>query len=387
MLKFLRKSSNKKKIFLLLAIAIIPPFLFWGISLSDKEGESPSTLGMIDNNAFSLKEYLASYKAVQHGIQMRYGERAGDVSSFINIKGEAWDRLLLLHYAKKAKIKVSDREVVEWVAKQPVFVNQGKFDVAIYKLYVERLFRMNTREFEEEIRQFLTIDKVRDQVKSRISVGDDELKSLFDRENGERDVVYGILSWTTQKESVSVSDEELQKIYPILKNQLINPETKKALTFEEAREDLRKVMMKDKASELAAKRLNEIKTKIANPDDFEKILEAEGIELKTMDKFTKGSELPEIGLSENAEILISRLKEGEISEPFPVPTGAALLKVKKDRPASAEAFEKEKETFREKALQEKTGEELRKVLDGLRKRLKVNLDTMKKIFQTEEEKA
>src|SRR3989338_8741305 len=97
MLKFLRNKSHQKKIYIILAAAIIHPFLMWGVSTSQKDSRIPSTVGTIDNRQITLKEYLASYKAVQHQMAFSFGDKLREVSKKINVKGEAWDRLLLLH--------------------------------------------------------------------------------------------------------------------------------------------------------------------------------------------------------------------------------------------------------------------------------------------------
>lgn len=160
MLKYLRNKQTQKRLYLVLALLILPPFLFWGISLTEGENR-PSTLGLIGSKKVSIQEYLASYKAVQRQLAFLHGDKSDEMRPRVNLKGEAWDRLLLLDYAKKNKIRTRDAEVVEWLVKQPVFFDRtGRFNENFYKLYVKEYLRMNTREFEEEIRGLLTIQKI-----------------------------------------------------------------------------------------------------------------------------------------------------------------------------------------------------------------------------------
>lgn len=160
MLKFLRNKQNQKRVYWILAIVILPPFLLWGVVVQQEE-KGLSALGTLEGHRVSAGDYLKSYHAVQHQALLLYGEQYKQIQSFINFKGEAWDRLLLLNYAKKKKISASDREVVDWLTKQPGFSSEkGEFDADFYKLYVDRFLKTDTRAFEEEVRQFLTIRKI-----------------------------------------------------------------------------------------------------------------------------------------------------------------------------------------------------------------------------------
>ena len=491
MLKFLRNKHTQKKIYIVLALLVIPSFFIFGINLSSptrKNAEIPSvgsvireikikkshTLGAIDNKKFSIEEYLNSYKAVKNEVALMYGQKSKDLESRINYKGEAWDRILLLYHAKQKNIRAADAEVVQWITSQPAFQNHGQFDDNIYKLYVNSYLHSSARVFEEEIRDFLTIQKIVDQMRSKVVVKDDELKTLYNQQNGQRDLLYGVLPWESQKSNIKVTDDDLKSIYPLVKDKLTDPERvkisylfvplenkeplkaifdekdmtldalskkyslpvketgffskneavpeiglsqdvlfasfslplnqesdwfqldkgsykikvtdKKAerpLNLEEAKEELTKVLTKEKATQNAAVKINEARKKMQS-SDLEPILKELGIEAKRAEKYKKGDYLPEMGPSENTEKVITQLKEGEVSEVFVTPNGAAILKIVKDSAIDDKKFEAEKETFKEKVLREKSSNEVRKLLDGLREKLKIDIETMKKLFASEE---
>lgn len=473
MLKFLRNKHTQKKIYIILAIAIIPPFLMWGVSTSQKDAKIPSTLGMLDNKKVSLKDYLKSYKAVQHEMALMYGQKANSAAAMINYKGEAWDRLLLLHYAKQEKIKTADTEVVQWLMNQPIFQSRGQFDDKLYKLYVSNYLRSNARDFEEEVRDLLTIEKVVDKLRSNITVTDVELRTIYDQENSEKDIVYGLLPWESERDNFQVSDQDIQNIYPIVKDRLTEPEKvkisylfipkeamenlkavfdeksgmlealskkyslplketgffskndavpeiglskdilfasftlpinqesewfhldqgaykikvvdKKAerpLSLDEAKEELKKIILKQKALEAVVSKLNDAKKKVEG-GDLEQTLKSLGLETKHIENFNKSDYIPEIGNSETAAKIISDLKEGEVSQAFPTPNGAGILKVVKTKGVDTKKFESEKEEFKKKILQEKSTDSMKELLGKLRNKLKIDLDTMKKIFSEE----
>ena len=162
---------------------IIPPFVIWGVFM-DKDQKN-SALGSIGPKQISVQQYLASYKAVQHQLMFLYGPQFESLKSLVNFKGEAWDRILLLDYAKREKIRTSDEEVVDWLSTQPLFTSHGRFDVIFYKRYVQSAFRTNTRDFEEEVRQILTIAKIRERLHSQIHLSDSELKEVYAKEHPE----------------------------------------------------------------------------------------------------------------------------------------------------------------------------------------------------------
>lgn len=180
MLKFLRNKKVQKNIYWVLALLVIPPFVIWGVFL-DREDKA-AVLGTIGAKNISIQQYLDSYKAVQHQAMLFYGPQFESLKSIVNLKGEAWDRLLLLDYAMKEKIRTSDDEVVDWLEGQPLFTSGGRFNVRFYKQYVERSLRTETRDFEEEVRQILTIAKIRERIRSKINFTDEQLKEAYLKE-------------------------------------------------------------------------------------------------------------------------------------------------------------------------------------------------------------
>jgi len=380
MIKLFRNKQTQKRIYIVLAVAVVITFLVSGILVS-KDSHSSAALGKIDGKKISAQDYLASYKAVDHQAKLLFGDKYQQMHSMINFKGEAWDRLLLLDYAKKHNISATDDEVVRWIASQSVFSSQGHFDDRLYKLYLSQYLRIEAREFEEEARQFLTIVKINEKMQSNLSVSDQELRKWYDMENGERDIQYVTLPWKSEKNNIKVEEADLKQIFPLVKDRLTGPEHK-TLSFEEAKEPLTAIILKQKARELAVKKLDDLKKKISG-QDFEKALIAEGLEVRKFNQLKKDSSVPELGPTATFQRYLSELKEGETSEVFPVLSGAALVKVLKISGADAKQFETDKETFRKTVRGKKSQEEEGRMLEKLRDKLQINLELMKEIFPEE----
>src|SRR3989338_7875408 len=112
MLKHFRNKKTQKKIYIFLALVIIPSFIITGAVLfTPDERRLPTMIGKIDGKDVSLQQYLAGYRAVYNQMAMVYGDRLPEAQRALNFRGEAWDRLLLLDYARKKRIKTGDGEV------------------------------------------------------------------------------------------------------------------------------------------------------------------------------------------------------------------------------------------------------------------------------------
>ncbi|MBI2095142.1 MAG: SurA N-terminal domain-containing protein [Candidatus Omnitrophica bacterium] len=475
MLKLLRHKDTQKKIYIFLAVAVVVTFVVSGVIIGETGNESRSPLGTIDGRKISLQDYLASYKASQHQAAWAYGERYHQVRRLINFRSEAWDRLLLLHHARKENIRVSDREVVDWLASQSGFSNKGVFDTGFYRRYVKDYLRMDPRQFEEEVRQMLQIRKISEKLRSDVTCTDEALKALYAEENAERDISYGILPWETEKPGVPAPDDKtLEDFYPAVQDELTDPErvkikylevpkeraeafqellsaktedTLEALStkyglpvqatglfskddpeiakrlpveivgfcfmipeqketgwitidqgsfkiFVEAKEPARPIAfaqagarlkdlwVKRKASETAVKKLDEARQK--SGADFGALLKNAGIaETRRLEQFGKGRSLPTPAASDAFEQAVAPLKPGEISAAFAVPEGAAILTLEKISSPDDKKFSEEKEAFKKRLVDQKTQEAFNALLETLRAKLTVDLETMKKIFNEE----
>jgi hypothetical protein len=365
---------------------------------------------------------------------------------------------------------------VDWVSPQPIFSAKGVFDDAFYKRYVNEYLRVSPRDFEEEIRELLAIQKVQERVRSKIQITEDELRNAYARENSDKKIVYGVALWESAKlgENDKAADEQsLSQIYSIVKDKLTEPErvklafifiptdkkdslkaaleekdatlealaakyqleiketasfskndavpeiglskevlrlafslgvgnesswlnldkgsykikvvsktAERALTKDESKAQLEQLLIKQKATEILIKKLNELKPKMETAG-FEETLKAEGIEAKTLDNFKKDDYIAGVGPSSLFEKKLSEMKEGQISDAFSVPTGAAMLKLIKTSAIDEKKYSSEKDDFRRKLLDKKTETEMAALLEKLRSKLVIDVETMKKLFAEE----
>lgn len=385
MLKLLRDKGIQKKIYYGLTVAVVLTFVVSGVLVSQDDGKASSSLAKFENRKISVGEYLNSYKAVQRQASMMYGDRLNEMRERLNFKSEAWDRLLLLEYARKHGIRAGDGDVVEWITRQEAFKSDGKFDDKLYRMYAERALRSTPRQFEEEIRQMLTLGKVQEKLKEGLNLPDEDVKKAYLEENTEKDLLYGLLPLETflAEALAGVSDEQVKQLEDVVKNKLTDEKTGETLTEEQVKEEIKKKTAQGKASELALKKMNELREKIRSPADFETVLKAGGVTPEKADKYKKGVYPAGIWPSENLYNAVQLLKPDEISPVFSVPKGAMIAKVTAVYAPDEKKFEEGKKNFREQMESQKSAEKLSQVLDEMREKLSLNLELMKELFPVE----
>ena len=96
MLKALRKKEVAKKILYVLAAIIIPAFVLWGSGSLIRDRSKSNYAGEIFGKRISFDQYRDSLLAVKNLAIIKFGENFFKIQGFLNLEGEAWDRLILL---------------------------------------------------------------------------------------------------------------------------------------------------------------------------------------------------------------------------------------------------------------------------------------------------
>jgi hypothetical protein len=179
MLKILRHRKTAKKIWIGLALIIIPAFALWGFGGSSCSREESRPLGKIFGHAVSNIEFRDSVSAVTTAAIMQYGDKFPEISKELNLEAQAWERLILLYEAKKRGIKASDKEVIQTIESMPYFQYKGVFDNRIYNQTLQYVFRLKAREFEEQMRANLILNKLYKQVTDPLKLDDKGKEEKF----------------------------------------------------------------------------------------------------------------------------------------------------------------------------------------------------------------
>lgn len=184
MLKILRSKKLARKIWIALAIMVLPAFLLWGFGSALNSKKESEYAGQIFGKKISSLNYGEALDAVKNTAIIRYGEKFSEIEKQLDLKTQAWELLILLHEAKARRINASDREVIELIENYPFFQRSGVFDNRLYAELLQYVFRTQPRAFEEQTRQNIVISKLYAQVTNNIKVDDKEIRETYIKING-----------------------------------------------------------------------------------------------------------------------------------------------------------------------------------------------------------
>lgn len=147
-----------KRILWVLAVVVIFAFV-----LSGARGlrETADHAGIIFGRKVTFAEYRDSFNAAKNEAIMMYGPRYNELRGQLDLENKAWERIIMLDEAKRKKVAVSNKEVIARIASYGYFMDtNGAFDKGAYERILVNAFRTEPRQFEEEMRQRLMIEKL-----------------------------------------------------------------------------------------------------------------------------------------------------------------------------------------------------------------------------------
>lgn len=419
MLKLLRKKGFAKKVLWFIAIIIILSFGLFGTAYLITNKKPVDYAGAIFGKKISAEEFSKAYQAVYVQALIRLGDKFSEISRFLNLEAETWDRLILLREAAKRKIKASDEEVVQAIEQYTFFQRDGHFDPLLYNDILRYAFRVSARDFEEGIRDNLKFITLFQQITSPVAVTDKEVLEVFRRDNEKIQVSYILVTPEQFQKDVSFDevegDEEAQNYYAQNKNEFIVPPTIRVeyinLDFpppegslaakpvpkkeETAPEATKSATAVDQAPTVTAEMKKPVREKanaifqdlLVNPD-MQAAGEKHNVEVKSSGFFSM--EQPDLALGWSYELLIKlfQMDKNAVNDPLETPQGMLIVKIreKKDSyvPEYKDVAEKVAEALRKnkaKTIAQKKAEEyLKSIQDAFaRTELKNFAQTVKSL--------
>ncbi|NQT46512.1 MAG: SurA N-terminal domain-containing protein [Candidatus Omnitrophica bacterium] len=349
-LKYLRKKKNVKRIMWALLIIIVPAFILWGAgsAVRDRKSGVPSVVGKIDGRKIKLQELGESAKIVYHNLFFRYGNNPDELKKFLEsgvINKLGWDRLVILEEAKRKSIKVSDEEVIRFIQTFPFFTRGKAFDTKLYEHILQYNLRVEPRQYEEETRDNLKIEKLKKSVLGDLSVSEDEIRELYKKENEKTVVTYVITGSDTFLDRVTVSESEL---LPFYKENLEN-----------YRIPVQYALGYIKIGEEDYDTLGIVADGLFRGLKLEKISEKNSLKLEETPLFDLKGLIPGIGFSHEISSIVPKLKVESAHKELVYMEEQKFyyaITVKEKKDSHIEAFEAVKENVKEDLLNEKAKE-------------------------------
>jgi len=330
-----------------LAILIIPAFVVWGVGTSAKDkSNKPDYAGKLFGKKISYENYYNMWNVSRDYAIKSFGNNVP--AEFID--QIAWSRIMLLEEAKREKLSVSDKEVVEKLASFPAFQRNGAFDKSLYK----SMLMDTARSFEEKLRDDLLISKLRDAVTSGIKVTDEDVKNEYKKNyekikssyllipfsGFEKDVKYkdsdlenfykqdreafkkseqvnikyiGIL-YSQFDSQVNIKDEQIERYFEEHISEFKKPEAKEKPALDDAvKNSIREKLAMQRKISLAEEAGYRILDEVAQKKNLEEPAKDNSLEIRETGFFSANEEIPGIGWSYDFSKISFELQKNEIN--------------------------------------------------------------------------
>ena len=389
MLKALRKKGVAKKIIWVIAIVIIISFGFFGTAYLLTGRRAEGYAGKLFGKKVPLEDFDKAFQAVQLQAVRQYGANLEKVAHLLNLDARTWDRLILLHEAKKKKIRVPNNEVVSAIEADESFQKNKQFDSLIYNAILRNL-RIRPRDYEESVRDNLNISKLFEQATSSVTVSDEEVYNAYKDRNEKVQVSFIYVANDSYKNDVVPQEQDIREYYekhksdfltpPSVNVQYLNfpfPDVEQPIAEQESSPNTpspQEEQLEEEKDKIRDKSENAFQALLVNPH-IDEIANQYGMTVQTTGFFSKDQ--PNLTLGWPYDLLnrIFEMGLSEVNKPFETSNGMVIVQVKETKepyvPEYDEAKEKAQTAFIElkaKAIaKEKAGGYKQAVLGELEK--------------------
>ena len=400
MLKLFRKKIVSRIILWGLLILILPAFVMWGsASMSSRsKDKGPNYVGIVNNRKVSFEEMYYAITGVRSQVILNYFNQPNVLEMILGNKPilikSAWDRILFLDEAKRLNIKVSDKEVVEYINNHPLFSRNGVFDERIYSYILHNNIGLEARAFEEVVRKNLAIRKMSLYLTKGMKITDEDVLSDYKKEFAKMKIAYILIDAKNFSGDVTIDKNAAKDFYEKHKSELKlkagakETQPDRAATFEESKDTIEKYLKETEAGKILKEKTDDIYNKITarmadEKETFENAASRLKFTVKNTDFFSKTDKMDDIGDVPLIAAAGSDLKEFEVSKPVKITRGFIIFEVTEKKPPDEEAFKKDKDEYtkkvREKKLDAFMGDYLRKLED--KAKLAVKLEDIEKNYK------
>lgn len=372
MLKILRNKKTAKKVWIGLAIIIIPAFAFWGFGGSSRDRKDAAPIGKIFGRNISGLEYNKSLVAVKTSALIQFGDKLPEVEKYLNLESQAWERLILLYEAKKRRINASDKEVVETIQNTPYFRDKKGFNNKAYSEILRYVFRLQARTYEEQVRQSLILTKLYNQITKDVKVNDEQIRQEYLKINQEYNIYYIAGLFADFAAGIKPTEKEIsgyfEKNKPMFKEPPVGDKPPQIPELEKIKDKVKDALIKEESKKEAKNKIDECTEKLKK-EEFNQAAKAVGLKTGSTAFFKSSDQIKE--LETDANIFwnsAKNLKENETSGVLTNEKGYYIIKLKSIKPIDEKKFTEEKKNFEQQLLANKKNEAFNKFSQDLIKK-------------------
>ena len=363
MLKLLRNKKIAKKIWIALAILILPAFILWGSGSLIRSRRETDFSVRIFGRKISSSEYQDALEAVKNQLIIQYGEDFSNIKKNLNLESQTWERIILLLEAKKRKIKTTDLEVMGLIQSYPFFQRKGRFDNAIYSQMLQYVFHTPPRIFEEQTRQNIILFKLYEESTRSVSLADEEIKEDYQKTNEQISIYYIASLYPDFIKDVVVSEEEIKDFFTGNSFQFKQP-----LSF-----NIEYVFLslENKNDEAAIKeKIGKLTSRLNKKEDFIKVANDFNLTVKVTGLFAQTDPIPGIGWSPEILNLMSLTQPGQFLPTIYSDKNFYIIRLKERKEPYIPYFDTIKDKVKEALINDRTQKLAREKIEDCLKKLK-----------------
>ena len=144
--------------------------------------------------------------------------------------------------------------------------------------------------------------------------------------------------------------------------------------LDEVKDKVRDDVLKEKAGKVAAERAAAVAAALKAAPDFAAAAKKAGLEAKTSELVSRGSALPDVGVSTAVERVVFALPVGATSDPITTPDGATIAKVLERKDVTPAEVASSRESIRQDLLDSRRSEFFTSYMVKARQRMKIDMN-------------
>jgi len=293
----------------------------------------------------------------------------------------AWNSILVNHEAERLGIVPTEEEIADSVRALPLFATDGKYDPVKYQQFLVHF--VSPSGFSEEhlfdvIRTQLRVERLKALISGPVELSTDEINADYMRSQQKVKLKAVLISFEEMKQKVVVTDEELQKEFSKVKDNLLKPATRDiAFVSFLMNDEQKKLTGAERAKVLKAlyQSAKAFSLKMVEPGaDFEKAAEAAGLKSVSTGEIEEGSSSDKLPKADGIFEKIAKLNTQDAnSDVIQGPDGFYVLHLKSYVAGRPMTFDEAKADLQAGLSFVKAKEEAKKKADSVREVLEKEL--------------
>ncbi|MGH8446889.1 MAG: SurA N-terminal domain-containing protein, partial [Solimonas sp.] len=210
-----------------IVVIIVVPLAFFGVESLFSGGGDP-VVAKVGSEKIKESQFRRAYEQrYQQYLQLMGENFRADQFDQTRFRQSVLDDMtqeaMLRQYTHDTGYRANDAVLFNAIAAIPAFQANGKFDTETYKSMLSRQ-GMTPERFENQLRQSLEIDQMREAVIDTAFMPATERQQLMQLAGQQREVSYALLDLNKYEAQVTVSDADAQQRYEDSKSQYMAPE-------------------------------------------------------------------------------------------------------------------------------------------------------------------